>query len=78
MNISKLTITSIHKKGSSVVISNPTTDFATTMIQDRLNTKIGYGESNKINSLRKIPKFLKGIINPNYKTSVVKKSSEKQ
>ena len=67
MKISKLTITPLSKGWSSTVIENPTTERAQILINDRLNS--GFADFNKKPRVyRRIPKFLKGFVNPATKT----------
>lgn len=65
MNISKLTITPIYKNGKSVVINNPTTTSATTLLSQKL--EINYSDGKVAKVFRKIPKNLKGLVNPQTK-----------
>lgn len=60
MDISKLTITPIISKASSVVITKPTTELAATLIKEKLTSNYGFQKPTRL----KMPKFLKGFFNP--------------
>ncbi len=63
MKISKLTITPLSKGWAQTVIENPSTERAQNLIKDRLNS--GFPDYNrKPRVYRRIPKFLKGFVNP--------------
>lgn len=63
MQISKLTITQLSKGWASTIVDNPTTERAKILINDRLNS--GFADyDRKARIYRRIPKFLKGFVNP--------------
>ena len=63
MQISKLTITPISKGWAKTVINNPSTQRSQLLINDRLHSGFKeYGEQPRV--FRRIPKFLKGFVNP--------------
>ena len=63
MKISKLTITPLSKGWASTVIDNPSSERAKMLINDRLNS--GFADHDqKARVYRRIPKFLKGFVNP--------------
>ena len=67
MKIAKLAITPILKGLPSVVIDSPDAERAGRLINDRLNS--GFKDYNRLpRAYRKIPKFLKGFVNPATKT----------
>ncbi len=72
MNITKLTITPITTDCKGFQIIHPDIKTATTMITERLSSNhSAFGESKlPARALRKIPKVLKGFVNP--KSKVVK------
>lgn len=75
MKIAKLTITPLSKGWPETVIKNPTSERAARLINDRLNS--GFPDhSRPPKALRKIPKFLKGFVNPATKTGERKKLSK--
>ena len=60
MYISKLTLTPIISKASSVVIDKPSTETASMLIKERLASRYGLQKPVK----PKMPKFLRGFVNP--------------
>lgn len=60
MNISKLTITPIMSKTSSIVIKNPSSEIAEIFIKEKLTSNYGFQKPKR----PKMPKFLKGFMNP--------------
>ena len=63
MNVNKLTLTSIVGRKYKVIIDNPNSDIATTLIKERLNSRNGiYNSSTKVP--KKLPAALKGLVNP--------------
>lgn len=66
MNITKLTITPIHKGITPFVEKNPSCEIASILIKDRL-TSGAKTDIPKI--LKKVPDFLKGLVNPNTKVA---------
>lgn len=67
MKISKLTITPLSKGWAQTIIEHPTTERAKILINDRLNS--GFPDYNRKHRVyRRIPKFLKGFVNPAAKT----------
>lgn len=65
MNIQKLTITPLEKGVSAYITQNPTTESAGRLISERLLSSSGYYNTEKpARALRKIPKWMKGFVNP--------------
>lgn len=72
MNINKLTLTSIIGSDYKVIINNPKTDVATTLIKERLSSRSGvYNRQPKV--LKKLPSYLKGLVNPEYRVQNYKR-----
>ncbi|MBE7713373.1 MAG: hypothetical protein E7Z87_06485 [Cyanobacteria bacterium SIG26] len=72
MNVNKLTLTSIIGGKYKVIIDNPNSDIASTLIKERLSVRNGlYNDVPKI--VKKLPSHLKGLVNPEYRVSHVKK-----
>ena len=64
MHINKLTITPLNKGFSPFVQYGPTCDTAGILIKERLAS----GRNERIpRAMKKIPKFLKGFVNPDTK-----------
>lgn len=71
MNINKLTLTSIIGSHYKVIINNPDSDVATTLIKERLASRNGlYNDQPRI--VKKLPPFLKGLVNPEYRVQKFK------
>jgi ribosomal protein S18 len=60
MNITKLTITPVIKGAHRIVIENPTTERAQRLVLERLSSNYEQIKPAKF----KLPKFLKGFVNP--------------
>lgn len=68
MQVKKLIITPIVKGGRSVVSNQPSESVASMLIKDRMLLGNHTEEANKIpKALKKIPKNLKGFVNPECK-----------
>lgn len=68
MQIKKLTITPLSKGWASTVMEKPSAENAGRLIKERLNS--GYaGDSGTAKVFKKIPKFLKGLVNPDCKVT---------
>ena len=67
MKISKLTITPLSKGWTQTVIVSPSAERAGTLIKDRLNSGVNDTTQRLPRIYRKIPKFLKGFVNPDSK-----------
>lgn len=62
MNITKLTLTPIVSQAKKVVIKTPDSQTAGLLINERLAIPAGIYETP--NNIKKIPSFLKGLVNP--------------
>lgn len=65
MNITKLTINPIFAQGKKVIITNPTPTEAKNLLSQKLSMNYKDGKVAKV--FRKIPKNLKGLVNPQTK-----------
>ncbi len=76
MKIAKLTITPLSKGWPGTVIESPSAERAGMLIKDKLNS--GYNDTTQKlpRACRKIPKFLKGFVNPATKTGERKFSAD--
>ena len=61
MNISKLTLTPLVSKAPNIVIEKPATEIAAVLIKEKLTSKYGFQKPAR----PRMPKFLKGFVNPN-------------
>ncbi len=61
MNISKLTLTPLVSKAANIVIEKPATEIAAVLIKEKLTSKYGFQKPAR----PRMPKFLKGFVNPN-------------
>ncbi len=68
MQIKKLTITPLSKGWASTIVENPTNDNASRFIKERLSTG-SYYDHKTAKVFRKVPKFLKDLVNPQSKVS---------
>ncbi len=69
MKITKLRITSLSTGCADIIINSPSAQTAARLIKERLSSD--YAASyNSTRIPRKIPKFLKGFVNPEYKTTM--------
>lgn len=73
MNISKLTITPWLSGGFSQQFIKPTSQIAATLVKERLSMKSN--DQTVARVFRKIPKELKGFVNPKSKVSIERKFS---
>ncbi len=74
MNINKLTITPLSKGWPQVIIDRPSIDSAGRLIKEKLSSSIA--KNNQTSRVfRKIPKQLKGLVNPQCKVSTERKFS---
>lgn len=65
MNISKLTITPLIRNGKCYVTHSPSVETAQMLIKERL---VSGNRNNCVpRAMRKIPDFLKGLVNPETK-----------
>lgn len=67
MQVTKLTITPIVSGCKKFVIQSPSQESAANYITERLISGIAYEQNNPARVFRKIPKSLKGFINPKSK-----------
>lgn len=74
MQINKLTITPLSKGWDKTVMKNPHQDNAGKLIKERLSTG-SYYDNTTAKVFRKIPKFLKDLVNPKSKVSNERKFS---
>ena len=68
MQISKLTITPLTSECYTTIIEKPSSELAGRFIKERLSTG-SYYDHKTAKVFRKIPKFLKNIVNPQSKVS---------
>lgn len=73
MNIAKLTITPWIAGGSVQKIERPSSQRAATLVKERLSVYDPSGKTARV--FRKIPKELKGFVNPKSKVSTERKFS---
>lgn len=60
MNISKLILTPLVSKTTSIVIKKPSPETAAMLINEKLTSRYGFQKPIR----PKMPKFLKGFVNP--------------
>ncbi len=73
MNVTKLTITPWCSKGATQVFEKPSINMSATLIKERLS--VAPREDKPARIFRKIPKILKGFVNPECKVSNERKFS---